>query len=223
VPQGQANRGRDVVVVGASAGGVEALSQMVAPLPADLEAAVFVVLHLAPSGTSVLPSILTRRGNLPAVHAVDGASIEHGRIYVAPPDHHLLLEAETIRVVRGPRENGYRPAIDPLFRTAARTFGGRVIGVILSGVLDDGTIGLGTVKEHGGRTLVQDPADALYDGMPQSAIELVSPDTVLPAPELAAAIIEYTREQAPPVAPVNRCHTGHANATDSLLAAGQIE
>lgn len=133
MPRGQSNRGRDVVV-GASAGGVEALSQIVSKLPADLPAAVFVILHIAPSGTSVLPSILTRRGNLPAVHASDGDPIEHGRVYVAPPDHHVLLEEEGVRVVRGPRENGYRPAIDPLFRTAARTFGGRVIGVILSGV-----------------------------------------------------------------------------------------
>jgi two-component system, chemotaxis family, protein-glutamate methylesterase/glutaminase len=197
VPRGQANRGRDVVVVGASAGGVEALNQLVGKLPADLPATVFVVLHIAPSGTSVLPSILTRRGNLPAVHASDGDPIEHGRIYVAPPDHQVVLEDESIRVVRGPRENGYRPAIDPLFRTAARAFGGRVIGVILSGVLDDGTIGLSVVKEHGGRTLVQHPEDALYSGMPESAIELVAPDAVLPAADLAAAIVEYVHEDAP--------------------------
>jgi two-component system, chemotaxis family, protein-glutamate methylesterase/glutaminase len=195
-----AHRGRDIVVVGASAGGVEALSQIVAQLPANLTAAVFVVLHIAPSGTSVLPSILTRRGQLPAVHAVDGDAIEPGRIYVAPPDHHLLVEPDAIRVVRGPKENGYRPAIDPLFRTAARTFGGRVVGVILSGVLDDGTAGLNTVKEHGGRTLVQHPEDALYGGMPESAIEFVGPDRVLPASELGAAIVEYTREDAPPAA-----------------------
>jgi two-component system chemotaxis response regulator CheB len=182
---------------------VEALSQVVGKLPADLPAAVFVVLHIAPSGTSVLPSILTRRGSLPAAHAIDGDAIEPGRIYVAPPDHHVLLEEEGVRVVRGPRENGYRPAIDPLFRTAARIFGGRVVGVILSGVLDDGTVGLGIVKQHGGRTLVQHPEDALYSGMPESAIELVGPDAVLPAAELGAAIVEYTHEEAPVGTPHN--------------------
>jgi two-component system, chemotaxis family, protein-glutamate methylesterase/glutaminase len=200
VPQGQQSRGRDVVVIGASAGGVGALSEVVGRLPEDLRAAVFVVLHIAASGTSVLPAILTRRGPLPAFHAVDGEATEHGRIYVAPPDHHLLLEPDVVRVVQGPRENGYRPAIDPLFRTAARAFDGRVIGVILSGVLDDGTIGLAVVKEHGGRTLVQDPEDALYAGMPESAIEAVSPDRVLPAAELASAIEEFVREEPPVVA-----------------------
>jgi two-component system, chemotaxis family, protein-glutamate methylesterase/glutaminase len=194
VPQGQANGRRDVVVVGASAGGVEALSEVVKRLPADLEAAVFVVLHIAATGTSLLPEILTRRGELPALHAVDGEPIEHGRIYVAPPDHHVLLEPECVRIIQGPRENGYRPAIDPLFRTAARSFEGRVIGVVLSGVLDDGTIGLALVKEHGGRTLVQDPDDALYPGMPESAIEAVLPDRVLPAARLADAIAEFAAE-----------------------------
>jgi two-component system chemotaxis response regulator CheB len=178
-----------------------------------LPAAVFVVLHIAPSGTSVLPAILTRRGNLPAVHATDGELVEHGRIYVAPPDYHLLLETDAVRVVRGPRENGYRPAIDPLFRTAARSYGGRVIGVILSGVLDDGTIGLSIVKEHGGRALVQDPEDALYDGMPQSAIEAASPDLVLPAADLAAAIADYTAEEAPPVVATHN----PGSAEDQLL------
>lgn len=194
MPKGDEIRGRDVIVVGASAGGVEAICQIVAKLPADLPAAVFVVLHIAPSGTSVLPSILSRRGDLPAVHASDGDAIEHGRVYVAPPDHHVLLAETTVRVTRGPRENGYRPAIDPLFQTAARCFGPRVIGVILSGALDDGTAGLKLVKERGGRTLVQDPDDALYRGMPESAIEAVGPDAVLPAAELAGAIAEYTRE-----------------------------
>jgi two-component system, chemotaxis family, protein-glutamate methylesterase/glutaminase len=269
--QGQTQGGRDVVVVGASAGGVEALSQIVARLPEDLAAAVFVVLHIAPSGTSVLPAILTRRGPLPATHASDGEAIQRGRIYVAPPDHHLLLEPDAVRVVQGPRENGHRPAIDPLFRSAGRSFGERVVGVVLSGVLDDGTMGLQVVKERGGRALVQDPADALYAAMPESAIEFAAPDRVLPAAELAAAIAEYTAEPAstPHLAadagrpgdqllvdvferidrgaseqpqdgtpsgftcpacggglwesaqgdvPVYRCRTGHAFATDALIA-----
>jgi two-component system chemotaxis response regulator CheB len=213
VPQGGVSVGRDVVVVGASAGGVEALSEVVAGLPADLPASVFVVLHIASSGTSVLPAILTRRGRLPALHAVDGQPIEHGHIYVAPPDRHLLLEPDAVRVIEGPRENGYRPAIDPLFRTAARSFGPRVIGVILSGVLDDGTIGLAVVKQCGGRTLVQDPDDALYDGMPQSAIDIVSPDAVLTAAELGAAIGGAVAEPVPPAA----VGAARAAADDPLL------
>jgi len=200
VPPGRENRGRDVVVVGASAGGIEALTEVVAELPADLPAAVFVVVHIAASGTSVLPAILTRRGPIPALHAIDGEPIEHGRIYVAPPDHHLLLEPDSVRVIQGPRENGHRPAIDPLFRSAAHCFDGRVIGVVLSGVLDDGTIGLAIVKEHGGRTLAQHPDDALYPGMPTSAIEAVSPDCVLPAAELGPAIAKFAAEPFVPVA-----------------------
>jgi two-component system, chemotaxis family, protein-glutamate methylesterase/glutaminase len=189
--------GRDIVVIGASAGGVEALGALVGELPADLEAAVFVVLHLPASGTSVLPAILQRRGRLPAAHAVDDEPIEHGRIYVAPPDHHLLLQSDGVRVVRGPHENGYRPAIDPLFRSAARNFESRVIGVVLSGVLDDGTAGLAMIKQAGGRTLAQDPAEALYPMMPSSAIEFVDPDRVLDARKLATAIADFTTEAVP--------------------------
>lgn len=191
--------GRDIVVIGASAGGVEALGAVVAGLAADLRAAVFVVLHIPPSGTSVLPAILERRGRLPAAHAVDEEPIEHGRIYVAPPDHHLLLQPEGIAVVRGPHENGYRPAIDPLFRSAARSFGPRVTGVVLSGVLDDGTAGLAMIKQAGGRTLVQNPAEALYPMMPSNAIEFVSPDAVLDAAALGAAITEFTAEAVPAI------------------------
>lgn len=192
--------GRDIVVIGASAGGVEALGSLVGQLPEDLRAAVFVVLHIPASGTSVLPSILQRRGRLPAAHAVNGEDIEHGRIYVAPPDNHLLLQSDEIRVVRGPHENGYRPAIDPLFRSAARSFGPRVTGVVLSGVLDDGTAGLAMIKQAGGRTLVQDPAEALYPMMPSNAIEFVAPDQVLRAKELADAITELTQEVVPAMA-----------------------
>lgn len=188
------------MVIGASAGGVEALGSLVGRLPADLRAAVFVVLHIPPSGTSVLPAILQRRGQLPAVHATDGQEIEHGRIYVAPPDNHLLVQSHEIRVVRGPHENGYRPAIDPLFRSAARSFGPRVIGVVLSGVLDDGTAGLAMIKQAGGRTLAQDPDEALYPMMPSNAIEFVAPDRVLPAGELGAAILELTKEAVPAMA-----------------------
>jgi two-component system, chemotaxis family, protein-glutamate methylesterase/glutaminase len=197
VPADEHISGRDVVVIGASAGGVEALGSLIAHLPEDIAASLFVVLHIPASGTSLLPTILERRGDLRAAHAVDEEPIERGRIYVAPPDHHLLLQRGVIRVVRGPRENGYRPAIDPLFRSAAHSFGPRVTGVVLSGVLDDGTAGLALIKNAGGRTLVQDPDEALYPMMPSNAIEFVGPDRILPAQELAEAITEYTREQVP--------------------------
>jgi two-component system, chemotaxis family, protein-glutamate methylesterase/glutaminase len=121
VPAEPESSGHDIVVVGASAGGVEALGTLVSHLPGDVEIAVFVVLHIPASGTSVLPAILQRRGDLPAAHAVDEEPLQRGRIYAAPPDHHLLVQRDTVRVHRGPKENGYRPAIDPLFRSAAHT------------------------------------------------------------------------------------------------------
>lgn len=190
-------RGHDIIVVGASAGGVEALRSIVADLPGDLPAAIFVALHVPAVAYSVLPAILQRAGNLPAVHGEDGDEIERGRIYVAPPDHHLLIQPGFMRVNRGPKENGYRPAIDPMFRTAALTYGSRVVGVILSGVLDDGTAGLAAIKSHGGRALVQDPEEALYPMMPQSAIDASEPDLVLPTAEIASELARLAREQVP--------------------------
>lgn len=193
-------KGHDVVVVGASAGGVEALRAVVHELPADLDASVFVVLHLPPSGTSVLPRILSRAGRLRAVHASDGSAFERGCIYIAPPDQHMRFDRNRLTLDRGPRENGHRPAIDPMFRSAAEWFGGRVIGVILSGVLDDGAAGLSAVKNRGGATLVQSAADAMYPTMPAAALEAVGEtDVVGTASELAAAIVELTRR--PPSGP----------------------
>ncbi len=151
---------RDVIVVGASAGGVQALQELVAQLPPELPASILVVLHLMPSGTSVLHDILDRAGPLPATQAVDGERLERGHVYVAPPDFHMLLRGSEIRLSAGPRENGHRPAIDPLFRSAVRACGPRVIGVVLSGTLDDGTDGLRLIKQRGGTTVVQDPEDA---------------------------------------------------------------
>lgn len=187
-----ANRGdgtRNIVVVGASAGGVEAMTRLVTALPADFPGAILVVLHVAPTG-SVLPQILTRAGLLNAHHATDGESLENGQIVVAPPDYHMLVDDSSLRVSRGPRENGYRPAIDPLFRTAAAAHGASVTGVILSGSLDDGTAGLQAVKRFGGMTIVQDPEEALYRAMPQSAIDAVGPDFVLPVSEIAALLAD---------------------------------
>ena len=188
----QNGAGRDIVVVGASAGGVESLIRLVRGLPEDFEGSLFVVLHVPPSG-SVLPSILSRAGPLRAEHAVDGEPIEPRRIYVAPPDSHLILKRDAVRVERGPRENGHRPAIDPLFRSAARTFGPRVAGVVLSGSRDDGTAGLSAIKVRGGLTIAQDPAEALYPAMPLSAIEYVDPDCVLPIEEIAQLVATVAR------------------------------
>jgi two-component system, chemotaxis family, protein-glutamate methylesterase/glutaminase len=190
-------RGHDIIAVGASAGGVEAARSIISELPGDLPAAIFVVLHVPAVAHSVLPAILERAGELPAVHAQDGAEIERGCIYVAPPDHHLLIQPGFMRVNRGPKENGYRPAIDPMLRTAALTYGSRVVGVILSGVLDDGTAGLAAIKSHGGRALVQDPDEALYPMMPQSAIEAAEPDVVLTTKEIATELMRLAVEPVP--------------------------
>jgi two-component system chemotaxis response regulator CheB len=186
----------DVIVVGASAGGVEAISDLVSGLPADLPAAVFVVVHFPASGMSALPRILSRRGPLPAVHASDGVAIEPGTIYVAPPDNHLVIKRGLIRVTHGPRENSHRPAIDPLFRTAAQAYGPRVVAVVLTGMFDDGTAGLVAVKAHRGLAIVQDPAEALFTGMPRSAIDNVSVDHVVPLAEIAPLLARLARELA---------------------------
>src|SRR6476646_7307779 len=138
----------DVIVIGASAGGVEAISRVVADLPRDLPASILVVLHIS-RGRS-LPEILTRASRLPATHPMDGEPLEYGRIYVAPPDHHLVVDAGVARVAHTASENGVRPAIDPLFRSAARVYGSRVVGVVLSGTLDDGAAGIVAIKQGGG-------------------------------------------------------------------------
>jgi two-component system, chemotaxis family, protein-glutamate methylesterase/glutaminase len=186
----------DIVVVGASAGGVEALVGLAASLPADLPAAVFVVLHVPSTGASALPGILSRHGQLPASHVKDGEPIEHGRIYVAPPDHHLLVRTGHVHLARGPRENGHRPAVDPLFRSAAHEYAARVVGMVLSGALDDGTAGLVAIKSRGGVAVVQDPEDALYPGMPGNALEHVDVDHVLPAVAMGALLARLAVEPA---------------------------
>jgi two-component system, chemotaxis family, protein-glutamate methylesterase/glutaminase len=185
-----------LIVVGASAGGVEALCRLLSLLPADLPAAILVVMHVAPAAPSVLPRILARAGSLPVEEAMQDMPIEAGRVYVAPGDHHLIVDGDSLALVRGPRENGHRPALDPLFRSAAREHGPRVAGVVLSGNLSDGTHGLAQVGQHGGLTLVQDPAEALFDGMPRSAIAEVRVDAVLPLAGLAAAIERFARAES---------------------------
>jgi two-component system chemotaxis response regulator CheB len=184
---------QDVVVVGASAGGVEALRTMVAGLPSDLPAAVLIVLHIPRSSPSALPAILSRATGLPVRTAVDGEPLRHGRVYVAPVDRHLLIVDNRTRLSRGPSENGHRPAIDPLFRSAARAFGPRVIGVVLSGTRDDGASGLAAIADRGGTTIVQDPADAGFSSMPLAAMELVTPSHVVPAAKIGALLGELSR------------------------------
>lgn len=186
--------GHNIIVLGASAGGVEALTQLVKALPPDLPAAIFVVIHFPAHSTSVMPSILNRCGSLKACHPVDGEAIQHGRIYVAPPNYHLLVKRGYIHLARGPKENGHRPAIDPLFRTAARFYGRRVVGVVLSGNLDDGTAGLAAVKQRGGIAVVQDPKDAMFTGMPRSAIENVEIDYILPLSAIAPTLVSLAQE-----------------------------
>lgn len=179
-----------IIVIGASAGGVEALVQLISNLPADFPASVFVVVHFPTDSTSILPKILTRRGRLKAVHPQDGELIQPNHIYVAPPDYHLVLESETVRLSRGPRENGHRPAIDTLFRSAAHTYREQVIGVVLSGSRDDGTVGLAVIKQEGGIAIAQDPDEALFSSMPRSAIERVEIDYILNIIDIGSILIE---------------------------------
>ena len=189
---------KDIVVIGASAGGMEALQQVVGRLPAGLPAAVFVVWHLSPGLKSILPSVLNKSGPLRASHPRDGDRIEQGRIYVAPNDHHMLLENGYIRITKGPKENRFRPAVDPLFRSAAYIYGPRVIGVVLTGALDDGTAGLYTIKLRGGTAVVQEPADAAIRSMPLNALEHTNADHTLAAAGIGELIARLVREDAPP-------------------------
>ena len=179
---------RDIIVIGGSAGALDALQIILSKLPHDLAAAIFIVLHVSPTRESLLPDLLTRFGRIPAAHPVDQEEIQQRRIYVAPPDRHLVLENRHVNVVHGPRENRSRPAVDPLFRSAALNYGSRVIGVILSGALDDGTAGLRAIKQMGGLAIVQDPATANYPSMPQSAIDNLTVDYVGSAEEIAARL-----------------------------------
>jgi two-component system chemotaxis response regulator CheB len=194
---------RDIIVIGASAGGVEAVGRVLGDLPADLPAAVFVVVHTTPHGPSVLPRIFNRVSKLRAAHALDGERIALGRVYVAPPDFHMIIDRGGISVVRGPMENHTRPAIDPLFRSAALRYGPQVIGVILTGCLDDGTAGMVSVKARDGIAIVQDPADAREPSMPRSALEHVKPDHVLPLRMIGPTLAQLAGEPVHPDTPAN--------------------
>jgi two-component system, chemotaxis family, protein-glutamate methylesterase/glutaminase len=180
--------GHDVIVIGTSAGGLKALSAVLSQLPADIGAAIFVVQHVAADKQSLLPKLLEDISDLPVTHPTDRTIFEKGHVYVAPPDHHLLLNADNVRVLRGPQENRFRPSIDALFRSAARVHGSRVIGVVLTGYLDDGTVGLQAIKKRGGITVVQDPAEAEYPSMPRSALRYVKVDHSVPIAEIGALL-----------------------------------
>jgi two-component system, chemotaxis family, protein-glutamate methylesterase/glutaminase len=189
---------QDIIVIGASAGGVEALRVLTRAMPRDLPAAVFAVLHIG-QRVSILPEILTASGALPAIHPKDGQKVEHGTIYVAPSDHHLLIEDGHIHLSHGPKENRSRPAINPLFRSAALAYGPRVAGVILTGLLDDGVSGLWEIKRRGGVALVQDPEEAVYPSMPQEAIAHVSVDHVARLAEMPELFLKLSTTESVPV------------------------
>jgi two-component system, chemotaxis family, protein-glutamate methylesterase/glutaminase len=187
---------RDVILVGASAGGVDAITRLVASLPADLHAAVLIVLHMAPEfPRSSFAARLNSVGPLRVAEALDGELIQKNRVYLCVPDRHLLLDGGRIRLSRGPKENHARPCVDALFRSAAQACGPRAIGIVLTGQLDDGTAGLWAIKDRGGLALVQDPAEALYRSMPASALRQVAVDYTLKISEMGPALRALTREE----------------------------
>jgi two-component system chemotaxis response regulator CheB len=188
---------RDIIVIGASAGGVTALLALAKTLPADFPASIFVVLHVSPDSPSLMPELLNAVSALEARHPQNGETVRPGVIYLAPPDHHLLLEADQVLVTRGPKENRFRPSIDALFRSAAYTYGPRVLGVVLTGYLDDGTSGLWSVQRMGGLAIVQDPSDAEQPAMPTNALEFVEADYLVPLSQLGALLVRLTLEPAP--------------------------
>jgi two-component system chemotaxis response regulator CheB len=185
---------RRIVVIGASAGGIDALRSLLARLPPHFPAPICIVLHTASEAPGLMAQILANSARLPVSLASDGCRLQPGHVYVAPPDRHLLVEPGRVRVTKGPREHNFRPAVDPLFRSAAQVFGPGAIGVILTGNLDDGTAGLWTIKKLGGVAVVQDPADALFPSMPRHALENVNADYVAPLSQIPSLLAELTAE-----------------------------
>jgi two-component system chemotaxis response regulator CheB len=192
---------QSIITVGASAGGVESLRALVGSLPVGLDAAIFVVLHISPNFVSNLPAILSSAGKLPAVHPEDGEEIRSGHIYVAPPDHHLLIDANSVLVTRGPKENRNRPSVDALFRSAAYNHGAKVVGIVLSGALEDGTSGLWSIKRMGGVTIVQDSREAAFDSMPASALSEVEIDHCLSVHQIGPLLMKIANQPQPETVP----------------------
>jgi len=186
-----------IIVMGASTGGFEAFKRIIAGLPSDFNASIFIVWHMSPDVLGILPDVLNRVNDIYAAHAYDNEEIKPNRIYVARADHHLIINRDKVRVTHGPKENRFRPAVDPLFRSAAYAYGNRVIGVILSGALDDGTAGLWAVKHYGGIAVVQDPGDAEVASMPANALSQVQVDHVVSVSELADLLVRLSKEPLP--------------------------
>jgi len=185
---------RDIIVMGASAGGVEALRQVASGFPSSLHAAVFIVIHLPPEADSMLPTIMARAGPLPAKHPENGEKISPGTVYVAPPNVHMILLDGHVRLSQGPKQNRHRPSVDTLFRSAAYSYGPRVIGAVLTGSLADGSAGLRSIQSRGGVTMVQDPNEARFPGMPRAALT-VGVDYCLPLAEIASQMVKLTAEE----------------------------
>jgi two-component system chemotaxis response regulator CheB len=211
---------RNIIVIGASAGGVQALSTVVAALPAQLSAAVFIVLHIPAAPPSVLPIILSRDAMMPVSHARNGEPIEHGRIYVAPPDQHLLIEGSHIKLVHGPKENLHRPSIDTLFRSAARWGGPRVIGVVLTGARDDGTVGMRAIKQRGGIAIVQDPIEATFPSMPMSVMQDISVDYSVSLSEIGPLLTRLVQQ---PVAEEGGYALGEEVEIEAKIAGQELD
>ncbi len=195
VPTTDTGRPRGVIAIGASAGGVEALKQLASGLPHDLPDAVLVTLHMAPSSPSVLARIIDRSGPLPAHQAVDGEQLRAGQVYVAVPDRHLLVHGDRVVVSRGPTEDGHRPAVNASLRSAAVAFGPRAVGVLLSGVLDDGVLGLAAIRAQGGVTVVQHPDDAMFPDMPRNAIAAQVVDHQVTARDAGRLLADLARQR----------------------------
>ena len=193
---------RDIIVIGGSSGATAPLKSILGGLSADLPASVFVVLHIPSRSVGLLSIVASAAGPLPTREAEDGLKIERGHVYIGAPDHHLILVDGHIRLGRGPRENMVRPAIDPLFRSAAMSYGPRVIGVVLSGLLGDGASGLNAIKRCGGMALVQDPEDAIADEMPRRALEATVADLCIPSAKLGDVLSDLARQTAGPRLPV---------------------
>jgi two-component system, chemotaxis family, protein-glutamate methylesterase/glutaminase len=213
------SKGRNVIVVGTSAGGLEALDKLLAQLPPNLPASIFIVQHMAPGGEGdALLNRLRKYEHLRCKLASNGERFEPGRVYVAPPDYHLLIKRDVLLTTKGARENRYRPGIDPLFRSAAVTHGPRVIGVLLTGMLDDGTAGLTAIHRCGGITIVQDPEEAAYPGMPNSALASSSVDHCVRLSEMGALLDRLTRQRHGRARPIPADITTEARIAERVLS-----